>query len=100
MTNKEEKFTEATISEVKDGLENLVAQLGTEQDKRSHSELVNNKLSFQWEDIVESIGISHENGKCSIPRNWMTIRGVLQWYISNNMIKRSYDMKTETYEII
>lgn len=28
----------------KDGLENLVAQLGTEQDKRSHSKFVNNKM--------------------------------------------------------
>lgn len=28
---------------LKDGLENLVAQLGTEQDKRSHSRFVNNK---------------------------------------------------------
>ncbi len=28
---------------VKDGLENLVAQLGTEQDKRAHSKFVNNK---------------------------------------------------------
>lgn len=29
--------------EISDGLENLVAQLGTEQDKRSHSRFVNNK---------------------------------------------------------
>ena len=44
MSNKEK----ATIlsdkdQKLQDGLENLVAQLGTEQDKRSHSRFVNNK---------------------------------------------------------
>lgn len=39
------EYTEAKIldEEHKDGLENLVAQLGTEKDKRSHSRFVNSK---------------------------------------------------------
>ena len=41
-----ENYQAATIledAETKDGLENLIAQLGTEQDKRHHSKFVNNK---------------------------------------------------------
>lgn len=41
-----ENFKKAEIiddSQVKDGLENLMANLGTNQDKRSHSRFVNNK---------------------------------------------------------
>lgn len=42
----QENYQEAKIledSETKDGLENMIAQLGTEQDKRHHSKFVNNK---------------------------------------------------------
>ncbi|QDP55910.1 MAG: hypothetical protein GOVbin8609_42 [Prokaryotic dsDNA virus sp.] len=40
-----ENFKKAEIQEeeIRDGLENLVAQLGTEQDKRSHSRFVNSR---------------------------------------------------------
>ena len=38
--------------QLKDGLENLVAQLGTEQDKRHHSRFVNNKqLSLKGNEV-------------------------------------------------
>lgn len=40
---QEAKILSDEDQQLKDGLENLVAQLGTEQDKRSHSRFVNNK---------------------------------------------------------
>lgn len=49
MKNQSEKFESAKIvTEVRDGLENLVAQLGTAQDKRANSKYVNSRrLSAQ-----------------------------------------------------
>ena len=43
MTTNEAKILSDEEATLRDGLENLIAQLGTEQDKRHHSRFVNNK---------------------------------------------------------
>ena len=40
---EEAKILDDDVSQLQDSLENLVAQLGTSQDKRSHSRFVNSK---------------------------------------------------------
>lgn len=50
------------------------------------------KKSISWGDISEEV----KNSGAKV-KNWMSIRGVLQYYISNNLIKRSDDLFVEEY---
>jgi hypothetical protein len=50
--------------------------------------------SCEWSDIVKSVN----DAKITI-KNWMTVRGVLQWMIDNNMITRVNNVHKEQYVI-
>jgi len=49
----------------------------------------------EWSDIVDSVT------QAKIPvKNWMTVRGVLQWMINEKMIVRIKDVHKEQYQYI
>lgn len=50
------------------------------------------KKSFSWKSISEEV----ENSGAKV-KNWLSIRGVLQYYERNNLIKRSDDLFVEEY---
>lgn len=48
--------------------------------------------SFEWGEVVEEIkGTEYE------PKNWMTVRGVLQGFINEGKIERDMDLTKEKY---
>jgi hypothetical protein len=48
--------------------------------------------SCEWHDIVQSVNDS------KIPvKNWMIVRGVLQWMINQKIIVRTNDVQKEQY---
>lgn len=58
------------------------------------SELLKNpRKSFNWKDIVHAV----EWQNCKV-KNWMTIRGILQWYINEGLIERTDDVHVEEYQ--
>lgn len=48
---------------------------------------------ISWGDIRDAVKAS--NARVS---NWMTIRGVLQWFIAEGLIKRTCNLRAEEYE--
>lgn len=48
--------------------------------------------SFTWEELSKAVKDS--GAKVS---NWMTIRGVLQWFINEGLIKRTRNSHREEY---
>ena len=51
--------------------------------------------SCAWSDIVQSV----EDAKIPV-KNWMHVRGVMQWMISEKIIVRIKDIHTEQYSIV
>ena len=51
--------------------------------------------SCDWGDIVQSVN----NSKITI-KNWMVVRGVLQWMIDEQMIVRLNNVYKEEYKAI
>lgn len=51
-----------------------------------------NQGSIAWETIVQQI----KDAKCRIS-NWLTVRNILQWFLNENFIKRSSDLRVEEY---
>ena len=47
---------------------------------------------ISWGDIREAVKAKAEVS------DWMTIRGVLQWFIAEGLIKRSCNLRGEEYE--
>ena len=50
---------------------------------------------FSWGELKEEV----ENSKCVV-KNWLTIRGVLAYFIDNDTIKRTDDIRVEEYEVL
>jgi len=48
--------------------------------------------SFNWDDLMNSVKASNVKVK-----NWMTVRSILQAYISEGFIKRSDNLHNEDY---
>ncbi len=48
--------------------------------------------SFNWDDLINSVKASNVKVK-----NWMSIRSILQAYISEGFIKRSDNLHNEDY---
>ena len=48
-----------------------------------------------WSDIVKSV----EDAKIPV-KNWMDVRGVMQWMINEKIIVRIKDIHTEQYSIV
>ena len=48
-----------------------------------------------WSDIVKSV----EDAKIPV-KNWMHVRGVMQWMINEKIIVRIKDIHTEQYSIV
>jgi len=48
---------------------------------------------ISWGDIREAVKAS----KAQVS-DWMTIRGVLQWFIAEGLIKRTSNLRAEEYE--
>jgi len=51
--------------------------------------------SCEWSDIVKSV----EDAKIPV-KNWMVVRGVLQWMLNEKIIVRIKDVHKEQYSII
>ena len=52
-----------------------------------------NNSRFTWEELVSEV---QDSG--AIVKNWLTIRGVLQWFIDEGLIKRNRsDLNVEEY---
>jgi len=52
-----------------------------------------NDSSFTWQELVNEVQASGATVK-----NWLTIRGVLQWFINEGLIKRNRsDLNIEEY---
>lgn len=52
-----------------------------------------NDSGFTWQELVTEVQASG-----STVRNWLTIRGVLQWFINEGLIKRNRsDLNIEEY---
>lgn len=49
----------------------------------------------EWDDIIQSV----EQAKIPV-KNWMDVRGVLQWMINTKMIVRIKNVHKEQYAII
>ena len=50
--------------------------------------------SCEWSDIVQSVN----DAKISI-KNWMVVRGILQWMLDEKMIVRVDDVHKEQYTL-
>ena len=50
------------------------------------------KGEFAWNDVVDNI-----KGTACEPKNWMTVRGVLQEFINEGKIHRTPDLMKERY---
>ena len=52
-----------------------------------------NNSRFTWEELVSEV---RDSG--AIVKDWLTIRGVLQWFIDEGLIKRNRsDLNVEEY---
>jgi len=52
-----------------------------------------NDSGFTWQELVTEVQASG-----ATVRNWLTIRGVLQWFINEGLIKRNRsDLNIEEY---
>ena len=52
-----------------------------------------NDSEFTWQELVKEVQASG-----ATVRNWLTIRGVLQWFINEGLIKRNRsDLNIEEY---
>jgi hypothetical protein len=49
----------------------------------------------EWNDIVQSV----EQAKIPV-KNWMIVRGVLQWMLNEKMVVRIKDVHKEQYTIV
>lgn len=56
--------------------------------------MIKNGDSFEWKEIVEKI-----SEKLEI-KNWLEVRGVLQWFISEGKIIRDEDLFKEKYIVL
>ena len=52
------------------------------------------KKKVSWEQIVNAV---KESGM--VIKNWMKVRNVLQWFISNNCLTRTSDLRVEEYAV-
>ena len=57
-------------------------------------DFVENGDSFEWKEVVEKI-----SEKLEI-KNWLEVRGVLQWFINEGKIIRDEDLFKEKYIIL
>ena len=53
------------------------------------------KGEFNWDDVVERVKAAKV-----APKNWMSIRGILQYHIYNKIIERVPDIHREKYRRI
>jgi hypothetical protein len=52
-----------------------------------------NSSKFTWQELVNEV--QHSG---AIVKNWLTIRGVLQWFMNEGLIKRNRsDLNVEEY---
>ncbi len=88
---KDVNNTKVTISEVHDGLENLIAQLGTAQDKRNAGKFVNNKQL--------SLGGNREELDALYQTDWLSAK--LVDIIPNDMTRewRTFDGDIEPEQV-
>lgn len=52
------------------------------------------KKVVSWQEIVEAVKASG-----MVIGNWMKVRNVLQWFISNNRLVRTDDLRVEEYQV-
>ncbi len=50
------------------------------------------KKKVSWEQVVSAV---KESGM--VIKNWMKVRNVLQWFISNSRLVRTTDLRVEEY---
>ena len=51
-----------------------------------------NDSKFTWDQLADEVEASGATVK-----NWLTIRGVLQWFINEGLIQRTKDLHAEEY---
>lgn len=53
-----------------------------------------NKGNFEWREIVDTL----TNKKCRV-KNWLKVRNILQFFINEDFIKRTNDLRVEQYKV-
>lgn len=52
------------------------------------------KKKVSWQEIVADV-----KGTGMVIKNWMKVRNVLQWFISNDRLVRTDDLRVEEYKV-
>jgi len=52
------------------------------------TKILEEENKIEWKFVVENLGFSG---------NWLKVRGVIQFMLDETIIKRTQDLKTETY---